>query len=91
MFHRDGEPVREFHKSWRAACRRAATAGTGTVRVRAGVPERIAMSLTGHKTRSVFDRYDIVSEADLSEGVEKLAAFHAARGILGGQSAEAGQ
>jgi hypothetical protein len=49
------------------------------------------MSLTGHGTLSIFERYNIMNEADLSEGVEKLAAFHAARVTVGGQSAEAGK
>lgn len=43
----------------------------------AGVPESVAMGLTGHKTRSVFLRYDIIDGKDLLAGVEKLAAFHA--------------
>jgi hypothetical protein len=31
------------------------------------------MSVTGHKTRAVFDRYDIVSPGDLQEATRRLA------------------
>jgi hypothetical protein len=53
--------------------------------VRAGVSETIAMRLTGHRTRSIFDRYDITSGADLREAVGKLAAV---AGTKKGQSAD---
>lgn len=75
------KPIKSFGKVWKLACRAAGCPGKiphdmrrTAIRnfVRNGTSEHVAMKLSGHKTRSVFDRYDIVSGADLREAARKM-------------------
>jgi integrase len=89
LFHHKGEPIGDFRKAFDAACAAAGLQGIlphdlrrydlrrSAVRnfIRAGVKESVAMRLSGHRTRSVFDRYDIVSEDDLIDASTKLQEF----------------
>ena len=79
VFHRDGRPIKTFVTAWRTACVSAGCPGKiphdlrrTAVRnlIRAGVSEPVAMAMTGHLTRSVFDRYNIVSSRDLRNAAE---------------------
>ncbi len=81
VFQRDGNRIRAYQRAWTKARRETGLLGKvphdfgrTAVRnmVRAGIPERVAMQISGHKTRAIFDRYHVVSDQDLKEAAQRL-------------------
>jgi integrase len=82
VFQRYGKQILYFKGAWDRACKRA---GVGKLLPhdlrrtavrnfeRAGISRSVAMKITGHLTESMYQRYAIVNEADVTEGLEKLA------------------
>ncbi len=77
----NGEAVRDFRETWKTACKSAGVPKllfhdlrrTAARNLRkAGVAEGVIMKIGGWKTRSVFERYAIVSQTDIAEAVSRL-------------------
>ena len=88
VVQRNGKPVYDPRKSWTKACtiaglpdlwlhdlRRSAIRNLD----RAGVSPTIATTISGHKTRSVYERYNIVNDADLGDAAAKVGRFLGAK------------
>jgi integrase len=89
VFHREGQPIKHFRRSWKTACRAAGIPDRiphdfrrTAVRnlERSGVSRSAAMKMVGHKTESIYRRYAIVNESDLKQAGAKLAALHQGEG-----------
>ncbi len=93
LFFRHGQRIKSMKDAWHEACKGAGLWNPETNKptrlfpdlrctgvrnlVRAGVPEGVAMLISGHKTRAVFGRYNIVSESDLHEAAAKMERYMA--------------
>jgi integrase len=97
VFHRQGQQIRDIREAWASACRAAGVQGrvlhdlrrsAARNLIRAGISEKVVMSITGHRTRSMLDRYLITSEVDLRAAMQRLNDYLAVRVDRSDQSPE---
>ena len=78
IFHHNGLPIGDFRKSWKTACRLAGCPGKLLYdlrrtfcrdAIRAGVPQSVVMSISGHRTISTFLRYNITDDEDQKQAL----------------------
>lgn len=85
VFHRQGRPIKSYKDAWQVAIEKAGLPPTKLVHdfrrsavrnlMRAGVQQATAKKLTGHKTDSVFERYNIIDDRDQRAAVAQLADY----------------
>jgi len=84
LIHNEGKPVKSFKAAWKSACVRAGVPGrlfhdlrrtAARNMLAAGVPEKQIMQIGGWKTRSMFDRYNIVNEENLKKASDSVIGY----------------
>ena len=84
VFHNKGRPIKDFRGAWKSACAEVDIEGklfhdlrrTGVRNmVRSGIREQVAKKISGHKTREVFERYNIISSDDLKQAADRLGEY----------------
>ena len=90
IFHREGKRIREFRKAWATACRKAGVPGRrvhdlrrSAIRdaIRAGVQQAVAMSISGHRSPAVFQRYNITAAEDQRQAMRSTAEYRKTKAV----------
>ena len=86
IFHHEGAPIGDFRKSWKTACKLAGVqeklfydlrrSGVRDM-IRSGTPQSVAMSISGHKTSSMFQRYNITDDRDQRQALLNRQSYNA--------------
>src|SRR5439155_9490697 len=90
VFHREGRQVKSIRLAWRTACKKAKLIGhiphdfrrSAVRRLEwVGISRSVAMKIVGHSSEAIYNRYSISNDADVREGLAKVAAIPQRRGL----------